>query len=181
MTELTTERLRLRPARADDLADMHAILSHPVAMTWWSTPPHETIDQTEAWLTGMIEANNPLDLIIERNGQCIGKAGFWRPPEIGYILHPDHWRQGLAHEALAAVITALFGTTDHSQVLADVDPDNLGSLRLLEKLHFQRTGFRARSWNVGGVWKDSVDLTLARSAWASTGQQAGHLAKRATD
>lgn len=165
MTVLTTGRLTLRPARADDLIAMHAVLSHPTAMRWWSTTPHETLEQTETWLNGMIAADNRLDLIVERDGQCIGKAGFWAPPEIGYILHPDHWHQGLATEALTAVIDTLFETTDHAQVLADVDPDNAASLGLLTKLGFRRTGYRTHSWNVGGVMKDSVDLTLARSDW----------------
>lgn len=167
MTRLKTDRLTLRPARADDLEAMHTILSHPEAMQWWSTPPHQSRGQSEAWLNGMIEAKNPLDLIVERDGRCIGKAGFWKPPEIGYILHPDHWRQGLAREALEAVIQALFDTTDHHQVIADVDPDNAASLRLLERLNFRRVGFRERSWIVGGVWKDSVDLALGRSDWLS--------------
>ena len=165
MTVIRTERLTLRQARMEDLVAMHAVLSHPVAMQWWSTPPHETLDQTRDWLQSMVEADNPLDLIIERDGVCIGKAGFWTPPEIGYILHPDHWGQGLATEALSAVIEALFVTTDHDQAIADVDPDNAASLRLLEKLGFQRTGFRENSWNVGGVWKNSVDLSLTRVDW----------------
>lgn len=165
MTVIRTERLTLRPARRDDLEAMHAVLSHPGAMQWWSTPPHETLAQTEGWLQGMIDADNPLDLIIERDGACIGKAGFWQPPEIGYILHPGHWRQGLATEALTAMIEQLFATTAHDQVMADVDPDNAASLRLLQTLGFVRTGYREKSWNVGGVWKDSVDLTLARSDW----------------
>lgn len=167
MTRLVTERLILRPASMSDLAAMHEVLSHPVAMQWWSTPPHQTQALTEQWLTGMVEAKNALDLIIERDGRCIGKAGFWKPPEIGYILHPDHWHQGVATEALTAVITALFATTPHDRALADVDPDNRASLHLLEKLGFHRTGYRQNSWNVGGQWKHSVDLTLSRQNWPS--------------
>ena len=37
---IVTERLVLRRARADDLAAMHEVLSHPRAMLYWSTPPH---------------------------------------------------------------------------------------------------------------------------------------------
>ncbi len=40
--EFRTERLVLRPAREDDLAAMHAVLSHPKAMAYWSSAPHET-------------------------------------------------------------------------------------------------------------------------------------------
>ena len=44
------------------------------------------------------------DFVIEFQGRVIGKAGFWRVPEVGYILHPDSWGQGFAAEALRAVI-----------------------------------------------------------------------------
>ena len=39
--EFRTERLLLRPAQADDLEPLHAILSDPQAMAYWSSPPHE--------------------------------------------------------------------------------------------------------------------------------------------
>ena len=49
-----TERLVLRRARAGDLAAMHEVLSDPVATRFWSTPPHRTLAETEAWLDSMI-------------------------------------------------------------------------------------------------------------------------------
>lgn len=44
--ELRTPRLLLRPARADDLPAIHAIMRQPRAMAYWSTPPHDTTGQT---------------------------------------------------------------------------------------------------------------------------------------
>jgi len=161
--EIRTPRLILRSARPDDLAAMHAVLSDPRATLWWSTPPHETLEQTAAWLDGMI-ANGPdhPDFVIELDGRVIGKAGFWRLPDVGYILHPDVWGQGLAAEAVGAAIEHVFGTRDIETLTADVDPENAASIRLLERLGFVRTGFAERTWNVGGVWKDSFFYALSR-------------------
>lgn len=39
-----------------DLAAMHAVLSHPVATRYWSTPPQRTLAETDAWLGSMIAA-----------------------------------------------------------------------------------------------------------------------------
>jgi hypothetical protein len=36
-------------------------------------------------------------------GDVIGKAGAWALPEVGFLLHPDYWGQGLAQEAMRAV------------------------------------------------------------------------------
>lgn len=162
--ELHTPRLVLRSARADDLEALHAVLSDPRATLWWSTPPHETLEQTQAWLDGMI-ANGPdhPDFVVELDGRVIGKAGFHAMPDVGYILHPDVWGQGLAAEAVGAAIDHVFQTRDLDTLTADVDPENAASIRLLERLGFIRTGFAARTWNVGGAWKDSLYYALSRA------------------
>lgn len=163
---IETARLTLRPAREGDLDDMHAVLSSPQAMRWWSTPPHETAEQTREWLGAMITGGDAgLDLVIEREGRVIGKAGFYRPPDMGYILHPEHWGLGLATEALTAVLDRFFSTTDHAQATADVDPENAASIRVVQRLGFVQTGFAERTWNVGGEWKDSVYFALSREDW----------------
>ena len=48
------------------------------------------------------------DFVVECEGHVIGKAGFYRFPEIGYILHPDAWGQGYAREALGPVLARAF-------------------------------------------------------------------------
>ena len=53
--EIRTKRLRLRRARMEDLAAMHAILSNARAMRYWSTPPHSDIDESETWLRSMVD------------------------------------------------------------------------------------------------------------------------------
>ncbi len=166
--EIRTTRLTLRSARPDDLEAIHAVLSDPRATRWWSTPPHGTLQQTQVWLDGMI-ANGPgqPDFVIERDGVVIGKAGFFHLPEVGYILHPDHWGQGFAGEAVAASIDHVFTTRDIDDVTADVDPENAASIRLLERLGFVRTGFAERTWEIAGDWKDSLYYGLSRARWTA--------------
>jgi len=173
MTRIVTKRLILRSARPDDLEAMHAVLSDPRATRWWSTPPHETLEQTRTWLEGMI-ANGPdhPDFVVERDGRVIGKAGFYEMPDIGYILHPEVWGQGLAAEAVGAAIDHVLRTRDVETLTADVDPENAASIRLLQRLGFVRTGSAERTWNVGGDWKDSLYYALSRAdrAAAAGGQ-----------
>lgn len=138
-------------------------------MRWWSTTPHETREQTVEWLESMIAADpeNSDDFVIQAQGRVIGKAGFWRLPEIGYILHPDYWGRGLATEALTAVIDHVIATRDTDGVTADVDPANVASIRLLGRLGFEQTGAASRTWQVGGVWMDSLYFGLDRDRWKS--------------
>lgn len=161
---LETRRLTLRRARLDDLSDLHRVFSNPDAMRYWDSPPFQDRDQTERLVRAMIAAppGGSDDFIIERDGCAIGKAGCWRLGEIGFILHPDHWGQGLAFEALSAVIPHAFATLPMEHISADVDPRNTASLRLLTRLGFKEVGRETRTIKVGDEWCDSVYLTLCR-------------------
>ncbi len=172
--ELITPRLTLRRATPADLDAFHEILSDPAAMRFWSSPPHRDLERTREWLEGMIADGPPLseDFVIEHQGQVIGKAGCWRLPEIGYILHPRFWGQGFAAEACRAVISHVFATYDFDAITADVDPRNEASLRLLGRLGFVETGRATATYEIEGEVSDSVYLALPRSAAITTGSQA---------
>lgn len=162
-TAIQTARLLLRPARMSDLDDLHAIMSDPAVMRFWSTEAHRDRAETERFLAAMVgEAHRGLDFMLEVDGRIIGKAGAWSTPEIGFLLSREHWGRGLMDEALRAVITHLFATTDVPELTADVDPRNEASLQLLTKLGFQVTRRAARTFFVYGEWADSIYLALLR-------------------
>lgn len=168
---ILTERLLLRPASKEDAAPLHRVLSDPIAMRWWSSPPHRTLGETEKWIAAMIQNDGlGLDLVVEFGGDVIGKAGFWKPPEIGYILRADCWGRGLAREACSAVIHRLFERTNHPAATADVDPENLGSIALLRRLGFRQTGSAKRTWLIAEEWKDSLYFALQRRDWPGHGE-----------
>lgn len=165
MTELVTERLVLRRAREDDLEALHDCLSRPEAMRYWSTPEHETLEETRVWLGRMLAPAHPSDdFVVTLEGRVIGKAGAWQLPEVGYLIHPDHWGQGYAVEAMRAVIAYLFATHGMERLVAEVDPRNAGSLAVLAKLGFTETHRAERTMQWRDEWCDSVYLALARPA-----------------
>lgn len=146
---------------------MHAILSQPRAMAYWSTPPHTALDQSREWLGNMLAIPRPLgeDFIVEHAGRVIGKAGFYRFPSIGYLFDPGVWGQGFGAEAVGAVVARGFAVHRLARVLADVDPRNAASLALLARLGFAETERRERTWLVGDHWCDSVYLELTHEGW----------------
>ena len=162
MTEIRTGRLWLRRATMADLPAIHAILSNPDAMLYWSSPPHAEVSETETWLGSMVDANpaDSDDFIIEREGEVIGKLGCWRLPEIGFILSPDAWGYGYASEAMRAFLERRRAIAEPRRLTADVDPRNGASLRLLTNSGFVETGRAARTWHIAGEWCDSVYLEL---------------------
>lgn len=169
---ILTERLILRPARMEDMADLHAIMSDPRAMRYWSHAAHAGTERTERYLTGMVaavaEAEEYMVELRAAPGRVIGKAGCWRMDEVGYIFHPDVWGKGYAFEAMAAILPRAFARAPGLQAItADVDPRNAASLRLLARLGFQRTGSAEATLEVAGEWCDSVYLSLPRARCVS--------------
>lgn len=167
---IRTPRLVLRRARPDDLADVHAMLSDPRAMRYWSRPEHETVAESREWLAAMIATTDGDDYLVEHQGRVIGKAGMWKKPEVGFLLHPDFHGQGLAREAMEAVIAHLFAAPDLPELVAEADPRNAASLKLLSRLGFVETRRESRTLQWRDEWCDSVYLSLPRAAWVERGR-----------
>ncbi len=161
---LKTERLILRAPRSDDLAAMFAVFSDPKAMRYWSTAPHENKDVTKDILERRIARwqEAPLTFQITIDDTYIGNCGNFQNNEIGFMLSPKYWRQGILTEAMRAVIPHLWQVTDHDHLMADVDPNNAASCALLRKLGFHETHRAKNTFFINGVWSDSVYFALNR-------------------
>lgn len=166
---LTTARLRLRHARPDDAPALFAAMRDPVVMRHWSSEPHRNVEQTagfvEKMLQGYASGVGTDDYVVETGGEVVGKAGFWRGAELGFLFRRDVHGKGLAREALQALIARGFGFREFTEVHAEVDPDNARCLRLLTGLGF-RIGRRVpRTVNLFGAWHDSFELSLLPGDW----------------
>ena len=69
---IATERLLLRRARMDDLANLHRVFAEPRAMRNWDSLPHDVIDLTRRWLSGM-GAYGP---VRDRHFQLLSPGGY---------------------------------------------------------------------------------------------------------
>ena len=65
---------------------MHRIMRDPVAMRYWSTLPHDSLETTADWVRSMLDPppDND-DFIVTLNGDTIGKLGAWQLPDFGYL------------------------------------------------------------------------------------------------
>jgi len=86
-------------------------------------------------------------VMVEReSGSVVGDLGFMGPPdeagsiEVGYSVIPDRRRRGYATEAASAIVEWAFSQPGVEVVVAGCDRDNEPSIRILERLGFQRTG-----------------------------------------
>lgn len=161
--EIRTARLLLRRPRPDDLDAFFTIMSDARGMRYWSTLPHADRSVTRTWLDQKIQrtAVGGEDFAIELDGRVVGDVGAGRLPDFGFMIHPEYWGQGIATEAATAFIDHAFSKKLTDQLLADVDPRNVASLRVLAKLGFAKTGEAKNTFLLGTEWCDSIYLALS--------------------
>ena len=75
--------------------------------------------------------------------------------EVGFAFAPAARGQGLATEAVGAIVEALFARGRH-RLIAQTDGRNLPAQQLLERLRFRREGLHIKSWEEDGQWFDEV-------------------------
>jgi RimJ/RimL family protein N-acetyltransferase len=160
---MTPPRVALRPFQEADALALHPIFADARAMRYWSTPPHASLAETRAFVAATMEATasgEGDDQVVLLDDKVIGKAGLWDNEEVGFILAPAFWGQGLARAALEMVI-ARARDRRVARITADVDPRNAASIGLLTRLGFIRTGEAKATVQVGDEWADSVYFELA--------------------
>ncbi len=79
-----------------------------------------------------------------------------RRAEIGFGVSRNFWGKGIVLEAGNALIEHAFKTLNLRRIEAEIDPDNVSSGKVLERLGFIKEGFLRQRWEVNGVVSDSA-------------------------
>jgi [ribosomal protein S5]-alanine N-acetyltransferase len=175
---LTTPRLLLRELMPDDAADVFVFRSDPEVQKYNGVPlsqPEEAQELIAAVRGGYEGQHNILWAITRRdNGRVIGLAGFgyWDQyharAAVGYDLARDQWQQGITTEAMQMIIQFGFERMLLHRIEAETIADHTASVRLLEKLGFQREGVRREfSLEDDGVYHDDAIYGLLRREYSA--------------
>ncbi len=140
-----TERLIIRQFQDSDLEALAQILGKPEVMKF--SPVGElSKEMTRIRMQGYIDSYEKHGygkwaVIHRESGRLIGYCGIAVTDiegklenELGYRFDPDFWGQGLATEAAKACLQYGFDQLNFDYVLAIVEPENYGSVRVLEKI-----------------------------------------------
>lgn len=168
---ITASRVALRWLRDDDTQALYRIFSDPETMRYWSSGP--MTDESEAaellaQIRTCFEERSLFQwgVVHAADDEVIGTCTLAqldvqnRRAEVGFILNRDHWRRGYMDEALGALIGYAFDELQLNRLEADVDPRNVSSLALLQKMGFTHEGLFRERWIVDGAVQDSVMLGL---------------------
>ncbi len=163
---LQSARLVVRGITDADLGDLHEVSGDPEVTRFLPYPTWQTAADGQAWLQRMrgIEADGSGQQLVVVGLQAqkvIGTVLLFRHEpasarvELGYALGRRHWRSGLMREALQAVCAQLFDSLAIRRIEAQVNPDNLASNALLQKLGFIREGTLRKRWVSKGIAADT--------------------------
>jgi len=145
---LETDRLTLRPIAMEDFPRWAEMMADPEAARFLGGPQPTAVawrgfmTMAGAWsLTGV----SMFSLIERDSGLWLGRIGPWQPhgwpgTEVGWGLHPDAQGKGYGAEAATAAIDYAFDALGWSEVIHCIDPDNVPSQRLAERIGSRNQG-----------------------------------------
>jgi ribosomal-protein-alanine N-acetyltransferase len=97
--------------------------------------------------------------------------GHFQSAFLGYYALSPHEGKGYMRAGLAAVVEKAFVEHGLHRVEANVQPANVVSARLVQRLGFRLEGHSPRYLRIGGQWKDHDRYALTVEEW-QTGQNA---------
>jgi RimJ/RimL family protein N-acetyltransferase len=144
---LQTERLWLREFVPDDAPAVFELDTIPEVLRYTGDAGPSSVEEVRQGL-----CNRPIldyqkhgfgrwAAILKETGELIGMAGLkylddLQEVDLGYRLWPKYWGLGLATEASRPCIDYGFDTLRLPRILGLVDPENVRSVRVLQKLGF---------------------------------------------
>ncbi|MCY3749751.1 MAG: GNAT family N-acetyltransferase [Chloroflexi bacterium] len=170
---IRTRRLTLRRVRLEDADDVFSFACEDIWMRLLpeARQPYQRHD-AERWVARRFLANWRTEptWALEIDGRMVGWVGLNIEPEhaqaeLSYAMRPDLRGQGLATEAVRAVVDRVFLDTQLGRVWARVDPPNVASVRVLEKGGMQREAVLRRAFVRQGNLIDLAVYGILRPDW----------------
>jgi len=170
-----SERLRLREFYPKDFAALHEFVSRQDVCQYTDWGPNSEADTgaflQEAALEALTTPRTAYTLAVERkNGsRLIGSCAVWLESEthargsLGFVLHPEVWRQGFATEIATLLIGLGYERLGCERIEATCRPDNVGSRKALERAGFALEGVLRRHVCIRGQRQDSLILAVLRA------------------
>lgn len=164
------KRVGLREFGLGDLEDTMAVVGDP-RVTRYLSFDVKTREQQRALLAAQVERarlSPRLEYYLAAtetsSSRLVGFVrlglGAHRSAKLGYAVRFDCWGRGFATEAAGLLLNYGFRDLGLHRVTAACGPDNVGSIRVLEKLGYVYEGRLRDHVYTNGAWRDSLLYAL---------------------
>lgn len=161
---LETERCCLRETTLEDVAAFYEIYAEPSVTRFMEdlfADREAELAYTQDYKEKVYEfyGYGIWTVCLKETGEVIGRAGLnpregYEQPELGFVIGVPWQHKGLATEVCKAVLS--FGRRElgMTEVIAFVQPENLASEHILQKLGFEREGRTVILGRDHGIWRN---------------------------
>jgi RimJ/RimL family protein N-acetyltransferase len=173
---ITTDRIALRPIEISDLDAIHELHSLSETDEYNTLGIPNTIEDTRSVIAPWIVNNNEpiiknytLAIELKTDQRLIGLVGLkiapakFRKAEIWYKIQLNFWNQGYATEAVRTVIHYGFDILNLHRIEAGCAVDNIGSIRVLEKVGMTKEGRGRKILPLKAGWSDNFQFSILES------------------
>jgi [ribosomal protein S5]-alanine N-acetyltransferase len=172
---LTHGDLKLRVAKLRDSKELERIIlgNREWLRPWEATNPHAPNSfDVQAQLRGLLRQlsdESGMPFVIEVQGKLQGQLnvanvmyGSVSSAVLGYWVSPEVAGRGVMPTAVALVTDYLMDQVGLHRVEINVRPENLASLRVIQKLGFRYEGLKQRYIHINGDWRDHYVFALTK-------------------
>jgi [ribosomal protein S5]-alanine N-acetyltransferase len=165
----------LRPIRVRDGRAWREVRSRNLAWLrpWEATPPlgsdprPRTFGQMVRLLRRQARDGMCMPFVITYDERLVGQltvngitTGSARWAHIGYWVDQAYAGRGIVPTAVALATDHCFFTAELHRIEINIRPENVASLRVVEKLGFRPEGLRPRYLHIDGAWRDHLSFAL---------------------
>ena len=166
--ELKTERLLLRRLEKTDANEMFFLRSNEDVLRYLGKEPATSVKEAEEFIVKINKAVDDNESILwgialsSDRAVVIGTICLWNLQkehyrgEIGYLLHPDHWRKGIMKEAIICVLDYGFNVLKLHRIEALLTPGNIASSAILESTGFIKEAHLKENFYFRGEFSDTL-------------------------
>ena len=175
-SEITSDRLILNPLTKEDAQAMFAYRGLPEVYKYQGWQP-ESVADAEEFISkyNKMESGGWMQLAIrlKENSKLIGDCGMhfmddqFKQIEIGFSLSPAFQGKGYATEAVACLLEYIFTKMKTHRVYGSCDPDNLSSIKLMERIGMRKEAHLKESIWFKGRWADDVIYAMLDHEWSN--------------
>ncbi|MEL6721271.1 MAG: GNAT family protein, partial [Bacteroidota bacterium] len=165
---LRSKRLGLVLIKWEDLDTIHQLHSFPQVDQFNTLGIPKDIEETKRTIAPWIEAHQATDISnftfairLSKSNQLIGLLGLklgskkFKIGEIWYKLYPNQWGKGYATETVNAILDFAFNDLKLHRIEAGCAIQNIGSIKVLEKVGMTREGHRRKILPLKSGWSDN--------------------------
>ena len=142
------------------------------------TFPHPyTQADAQRWIQYVVDPVQETNFAIDVAGEAVGNVGLRigedidrYTAEVWYWLGEQHWGRGIITQALTAITNIAFADLSLLRVEAMPFARNTASIRVLEKVGYQREGLLRWSAVKEGIVLDKVVYSYTSDDWLTAGQ-----------